>query len=380
MNWSLVFIGLFYLAIILIIIKFRKKFQIQAKIIALYKTKLGLKFMDKIAKKYPKTLHVLSYIGIYVGYIGLILISFMLIKNFFDLLFVPGAQSIISPVIPGVKIPKSVYVPFWYGIISIFIVATIHEFSHGVIARLHKVKVKSSGIVFFGPLIGAFVEPDEKQLSKLPVKKQLSILAAGPFSNILTAGIIFLILFYAIMPGLTNVMDHSLVIHDVEGGLPAELAGITPGETILELNGLPVSDKSEFVSLLQEYPPNKEITLKTDRNTYTIMPGVKNEKPYIGVLFSSIKPKIQEKFGFGLTLLFYFFEFLTWLFMLSLGIGLANLLPLGPVDGGRIMKITIDKFIKNKKKAIKTFSLVTLICVFLLIFSLFFPFVKDLIF
>src|SRR3989338_644264 len=85
---------------------------------------------------------------------------------------------------------------FLHWIISLFIIAIIHEFSHGVIARVYNIKIKSSGFAFLGPIPAAFVEPDEKKMEKSSAKAQLSILAAGSFSNILLALLVILILFF----------------------------------------------------------------------------------------------------------------------------------------------------------------------------------------
>jgi len=81
---------------------------------------------------------------------------------------------------------------FVYWLIIILIVAVTHEFSHGIFARLYKLKIKATGFGFLGPFLAAFVEPDEKQLQKSKPKKQLAILSSGTFSNFIFA-IIFLL-------------------------------------------------------------------------------------------------------------------------------------------------------------------------------------------
>ena len=49
-----------------------------------------------------------------------------------------------------------------------------------------------------------------------------------------------------------------------------------------------------------------------------------------------------------------------WLFNISVGVGLFNLLPLGPVDGGRMFYTAMLKFM-SKKKALNILSIVSLI-------------------
>ena len=117
MNINLISAILFYSIIFILIYVNRKKFEIQGKVIALYKTKIGLKLMDKIALSHPKLLRFLSTSGIYVCFLGMIIITLFLLKGIYNLIFTPDAGAVISLVIPGIKIPGFIYVPFWYGII-----------------------------------------------------------------------------------------------------------------------------------------------------------------------------------------------------------------------------------------------------------------------
>ena len=92
----------------------------------------------------------LGHAGIYFGYVGLVLMFVMIVYAVVNLFIAPEAPAMIGPVIPGVSIPGSqIFVPFWYGIISIFIVAAFHEFGHGVIARSNNKKVLNTGFVLF---------------------------------------------------------------------------------------------------------------------------------------------------------------------------------------------------------------------------------------
>ena len=72
MNIDLISAIIFYLIIFILIIVNRKKFDVQAKIMALYRTKIGLKLMDSIAVKFPKTLAFLGYFGIVISLLGMV--------------------------------------------------------------------------------------------------------------------------------------------------------------------------------------------------------------------------------------------------------------------------------------------------------------------
>lgn len=374
----------FYSIILMVIIRYRKKFDIQAKVIALYRTKWGINLMGKIANKFPRLLDKLSTVGIYVGFLGMFAISYLLIQNSYNLLFVKGSISAISPIIPGVKIPGSpIFVPFWYGIISIFIVATIHEFSHGVIARLKGLDVKHSGIVFFGPIIGAFVEPDEKKLRKAGRKTQLAVYAAGPFSNILLAGLCLLILLYALNPVAGAIVEPSgIMINEAQKGFPALESGMVSGEIITNVAGQDVKTIEDFVFSLNDKKPDENILIQTSKNNYTVTltENPNNEtKGYLGVIISQksiIKSSILASYGSLSYLIFYLIELFKWIFMLSLGIGMANLLPLGIVDGGRMLQIVLEKIIADQKKSYQIWKNVSLTFFLLLLFNLIFGLIK----
>ncbi len=148
---------------------------------SMYRTKLGIGLMDKLAGKWNRLFKWLGYIGIIVGFLGMIAICVALIDNIYNIMTQPEAAPGVGLVLPF-QMKGAFYVPFFYWIISIFIIALVHEFAHGVIARAHNLKVKSSGFAFLGvlaPIIpAAFVEPDEKALVKRPHRQQLSVFAA----------------------------------------------------------------------------------------------------------------------------------------------------------------------------------------------------------
>ena len=76
MNFDLIFAIVFYALLFIFYLRHKEKFQVQGKIFALYRTKLGINLMDKLAKKYPKILNFLANISIGIGFIGMILILY----------------------------------------------------------------------------------------------------------------------------------------------------------------------------------------------------------------------------------------------------------------------------------------------------------------
>ncbi len=373
---------IFYGIILLLVYLNRKKFEIHAKIIALYKTKVGLKLMDRLAKKYKGFFQIFGYCGIGFGFAAMAVIVIMLVMNLFSLLTEPNAVSGVSPVIPGIKIPGSaIAVPLIIGWISLFIIILVHEFSHGVVARAHDVKIKSSGILFFGPIMGAFVEPDEKEFQKREPSVQYSVFAAGSFSNMILAVFAFIILLGVspLKDSLTEPIGFS--VGSIVKDFPAQKAGIKAGDIITGINGKEIKTHDEFQKGYQYTKPGEEVSIKTKSASYKIKTAEKDGNAMIGI--AGLKDERALKSNslasrMAFEILGLIEEFLRWIYVLSLGIGIINLLPLGPIDGGRMMKTALDQTVYDKKKALAVFSKVTLFCLALLLLNLFYPGLKYL--
>lgn len=376
------FVVLFYLLIALFFYLKRKELAVQAKIIFLYRMKWGLKWMDKYARKFREWIILLGYIGVGAGYVGLLFISYILIKNLFDLVTKPAAVSGVSLVLPGINVPGLGVLPFWYWILAIFIIALVHEFSHGIVARAHQIPVKNTGIVLLGPIIGAFVEPDEKKLRKEPDIKQYSVLAAGSFSNILLAIIALLMLNLVFSPLQQGMVSPTGFTFDsyVEGDYPFALAGIQPGTLITGIDSLPVDNFQKFSDELASRQPGDKIVIKTAGGDYPLVLAESPDNPKKGFMGIKdirnefeVKPEYSSGFLGGV---YYSLDwlngFLRWLFILSLGIGLFNLLPLPIVDGGRMAQVFLHK-LKGPNIGERRYQQVAMFFLMVLLLNLFWP-------
>jgi membrane-associated protease RseP (regulator of RpoE activity) len=387
---------LFYLIVIILIIIYRKRFEVEGGFILLYKTKWGMKFIDKISGKYGEFIKIIGYSAIGIGFVGMILISVMLLKGMYNLIFVPNAPATLGLVIPGVKIPGNpVFVPFVYGIIALFIVVVVHEFGHGIVARANGLKIKSTGIGFMGPIPLAFVEPDEKEVVKKSSIIQQSIFAAGPFFNILLC-IVMLGLIAgtnAITTGMT--VPYGFQFTQIQNNSAAERYGLQENITYNTVNGMKVDTQEDLVSALSDTRPNDTVIIGNDEKNTTIVLSQNPSAPsrgYLGVSGITTQYELKSKsetskktFNALLLLSNPFASDLTgytlfqWIYVLSLGIGLANLLPLGPVDGGRMLnKAATD--IKGKKKGVKIWIIVSFITLFVMILLVFVPIIKTVLF
>ncbi|MFA5797062.1 MAG: site-2 protease family protein [Candidatus Woesearchaeota archaeon] len=382
-----IWVLLFYVILAIVIFLNRKKFQVEAKFILMYKTKWGIKFINKFADKNKEFVKLVGYSAIGIGFLGMIAIVGFFIKGLYELIFVPSALPTMSLVIPGVQIPGSpIFVPFWYGIIALFCVVVFHEFGHGIIARAHGIKIQSTGIVFFGPIIGAFVEPDEKQLTKQSSHVQHSVFAAGPFFNALLAAAVLLVLLLIFNPLLSTMVDPTgVTFTSLQKGYPAETYGLEKGVTYTQVNGVPIKDSTTLVSELSCVKPNQTVTfVNSEKNVTMITTASPDDKTkgYIGVtgIKTNYVLKSEAWWYKGVYyLLFILTNLLEWIFMLSLGIGLANLLPLGPVDGGRMLHIGLTD-IQGKEKGYKTWVRVSIITLVVLLILVLVPIIKSVLF
>ncbi len=384
------FIFIFYAVIIIWITLHWKRFTVQAKIIFLYRSKFGLKAMDKFVKKYREWVILLGYVGTGIGFIGMIFISYMLISNLVQLLLVKGTENGVALVLPGVNVPGLGVLPFWYWLIAIFLIAVIHEFSHGIVARAYNVPVHHTGLVFLGPIIGAFVEPNEKKMAKQPDIAQHSILAAGSFSNI-ALGLFALLLLTVVFVPWQNAMvepaGFSFASY-IGDDLPAAQANLPLSTSYMAVNGKETATFQEFSEEIFCVSPGAQVSLTDDGGTEYVLTTTANpddeDKAFLGVTGIQNEVEVKAYYTYGIGKVVYnvvdwLTGFMRWLFILSVGIGLFNLLPLPIVDGGKMAQLALHR-IKGKKKGERRYVQISLFFLFVLVFTLVFPFIKNLIF
>jgi len=376
--------GILVLFLAIFIYRTRKKIELQ-KIafpllyMILYRTKLGLGKMDSLAKRFPKTLKVLSYISITIGYLGMLAILILLIKGTYQFLFL-NMPSPVGLVIPKVKIAAGLpTLSFMHWVIAIIILASVHEFSHGVFARLNKIKIKSSGFAFLGILLpvlpAAFVEPDEKQMKKAPKKAQLSVLAAGSFANFITAFVVFLIMILVAVPigSYFASQPSDLVIKNLDEGGPLTTAGIENGDKLFMINGYEISKTEDIFLALDGTIPHQTIEVVTDKGSY---PVTLTEHPennaigYMGLREIELSCSPQSYEGCSNVKsksLGWVFMLLYWLFIINLGVGLFNLLPLGILDGGKMFYLAAFHFTKSETISKRIYKYMNIFLIMLLL-------------
>ena len=137
----------------------RKKFDVHGKFVFLYRTKFGIGLMKTISDKFSGMVKILGSIGVIAGFMGMAFTFVVVLALTYKLLLNHEAAG-ASPVIPGLPIAGTgIVFPLVTGWLVLFVIILVHEFSHGIVASAHKIKIKNSGIAFFGPILGAFFEP-----------------------------------------------------------------------------------------------------------------------------------------------------------------------------------------------------------------------------
>lgn len=244
---SFIIYDLILLAVFVIFISsflyIRRKNLKKEGLLLLYKTSWGMKLIDCIGEKYKRTLKVLSYVSIGIGYMlmaSMIYLFYTIVKIYVSRPDIVRAVKVppIMPLVPYIDklVPGLPSFNFTYWIIIIAIIAVTHEFSHGIFMRRYKVKIKSTGFGFFPfflpVFLAAFVEQDEKSFNKASKFEQMAILSAGTFANVLTA-ILFFVVLWAFF---VNMFVPAGVVFDTYAYEPIMIAGISMVNNISLVN------------------------------------------------------------------------------------------------------------------------------------------------
>ena len=291
-------------------------------------------------------------VGVVVAYGAMIFITWTLVSTLPTVFETPA----VSIVIPGVEMPgSSIYIPFFYGLIALATVLIVHEFSHGIQAVGEKIPIKSIGLLLFIILPGAFVEPDEEELKKAKRTSRLRVYAAGSVANI-TLALIAILLLSLVSTGIPHYFDEDgIEIDRIVGGSPSE--GILKEGMVLEaIDNQKINDSSSYADLISSYSPGDNVTVQTDQGSYsvTLDKNPNNEsRGFFGIQAQKHFALVDNSLGPIPWILFELLELFQWIAMLNLGIGLFNLLPLKPLDGGYMLEILLSyKLSENQYKPI----------------------------
>ena len=156
--YDITFLVIFTLFVVLFLYKRRANLKKEG-IMFLYRTQVGVKFINHVGTKYKKSLKVFSFLAIISGYILMAVMMYLLGRLIYIYLFVPEVVRAIKipplmPLIPYLpEVFKIDFLPsfyFTYWIIAIAVIAFFHEFAHGIVARRYGIKIHTTGFGFLG--------------------------------------------------------------------------------------------------------------------------------------------------------------------------------------------------------------------------------------
>lgn len=226
------------------------------------------------------------------------------------------------------------------------------------------------------------IAPYDRQFASKSVGQRAMQLFAGPMMNFVLAILIFFIL------GFTQgVPSEKALIGDVVPDSPAAEAGFIKGDEVIQISGNPISTWEEFTEVVEANPETElNVIIERDKQTHSLVvipevPDIEGASEgkigiYLGFeksIFKTIQYGFVQTYDTSkmiLTNLFMlvtgqysidmlsgpvgiydftdqvvqtgFNSFLMWTAMLSVNLGIINLVPLPALDGGRLLFVGIE--------------------------------------
>ncbi len=389
MNLDVILFVVFILTVAALVFFDRKKIQFQG-IVMMRRTKKGRDFIDNTAKRHPKFWNALATAGVIISIPALVIGTLFLLNNAIAITKgeVKEGVRFVLPYPTGeanTQTPGLLLLPWWIWVIGIATVVIPHEMMHGVVCRLEHVRIKSLGWLLLIIIPGAFVEPDENQLKKMPRKTKMKVYAAGSFANFFVAGI-----FFILVVSMTNLFftPYGAIPSGIVPESPAYYSNLSGA--IVSINSKEISSMYDIYYSLSNVSIGSEIVVHTAEADLKALPTCFIErdallksyeitttkhpelnisflgitKPYKSCLRANESVKDYAPFLEGTLVLFF------WIFVLNFGIGIVNLLPIKPLDGGLLFEEIAGRFSKRSAQITKIVSLLVL---GLLLFNLFGP-------
>jgi membrane-associated protease RseP (regulator of RpoE activity) len=392
MHMSVIYLALLAIALFwIIVIYLNRTFNLKKHGVAfesgmlIWRTKRGLRFIDRVGKRFRRFWIGFGNAAAGVGFILMIFVFVSLLLYVIILLHNPGNA------VPGAKlILPGITIPLVEGLIALFSVLLVHESSHGYVMRAQDLRTKSTGLLLWIVIPGAFVEQDDKQLQRAPLVKRLRVYSAGAFANVVFALLCFGIILALISP------KPGVYVYGVEQGSPvenkiflgAQLKLIIDNENVhYQINN--ADDWNTFVD--RGIPPGENLQIEIDNENVQITTA-ENYRDNIGVVLIRALGRIEyanplnlllatagdlvnapviHQYVYNSVIPWEGIVILKWIFMLNFGIGLVNLLPAVPLDGGYILRGLLER--KMKKKTAKRISYAIAIFTLALIIINFLP-------
>ncbi len=226
--------------------------------ILIIKTQKGTNLLKKIASR-PRFWRLFGTFSIVAAAV-LMTLSFLQIayvaslSTYLPKEYAPSPRLLLG--VPGIN----PIIPISYGILGLAVALVVHEFSHGILTIVGKIKLKSVGLLVCLFPIGAFVEPDEEEILAAKKIKRMHVYAVGPIMNMVVCFICAVIFSMAFMSAI-NPIHNGVGILAVGEEEPSGLAGLEPGMIIGEMDGQQIDSAKDFELFINDTEPGQQINL-----------------------------------------------------------------------------------------------------------------------
>ncbi|MGP4068011.1 RIP metalloprotease RseP [Halobacillus sp. B29] len=226
------------------------------------------------------------------------------------------------------------------------------------------------------------IAPYDRQFASKSVPQRAMQLFAGPLMNFVLAIVLFLILGF-----IQGVPSNQAVLGEIQEGSPAESSGLQKGDEVIAIDGESVSSWEEFTTIVRSHP-SEEIVITVEREgenkQIAVTPAtLENQDMKIGQVgvAQTFEDSFFKKVTFGFTQTYEWStliltnlgklvtgqfsldmlsgpvgiydatdqvvktgltNFIMWTAILSINLGIVNLLPLPALDGGRLLFVGLE--------------------------------------
>lgn len=339
-------------------------------------TLVFIKFIDGVFLLLGSDMKIPWYISAIEGALGIppLLIA-MFIQQAFQILFAGSTMPGVAPMLPtvnpkgevGISVPGyDIFVPIVYALIAFSVLLFSHEFAHGVLARVHKIRLKSTGLLTFGIVpVGAFVEPDEKELEKRSSIQKMHVFAAGSFANVLVCAFCVLLMFslsaFFVSPdgvSVAGLTENSSVKGVIENG-----------DVIYKIDNVSLYSVSGYKRAVANYAPGSVLSLETGRGVFNVTAEPSPENASVGFLGIYTENNIKGNYGLDVGFLNFLWTALMWTIFFNINVALVNLLPIAPFDGWRMLREVMYVFRISEVAAKKIVYAIVAFCLLLMLIN-----------
>jgi membrane-associated protease RseP (regulator of RpoE activity) len=211
-----------------------------------------------------------------------VLTAFLLVRAYQGVVSAEAGIEIEFP--PADQVVIAIYVVFGFAVAIL-----VHEYAHGIMAIVGRMRIRSMGILLFVIPIGAFVEPHEEDLKSSPRADRIRLYSAGVASNMLLAGFCFAVLVGSLTPAAQPVAMGAIVT-EVAPDSPAAIYGMKPWSEVFSIEGQPVLNATQLYSASFAEPGAKvsvHVIYRTEQVVLEMPGGIVVTEVYEGPAFDA---------------------------------------------------------------------------------------------